>query len=240
MTLTYISSQICDDHSLTPHDHSAYPSVLYFWLTAIGNNIQNITVSCHTAYSIQRKARKLKSRFQHCRVGINRVWFPNTSISQKARLCRNWLHQACQSGRPLWAQSIQQFWYEAYCSVVPLYSLDTGLYGHCDEKQIPDDAANYTSGYSPQLKAKAVPPHATEALGERRGIAPTHSWHRHKMEVSGQRHALGRDLGPGKGPPVPIVQEAGWGPEPVWIQRLQEKSFRLCWGRSSIARSSCP
>jgi hypothetical protein len=30
---------------------------------------------------------------------------------------------------------------------------------------------------------------------------------------------------PGKGPPVPIVQEAGWAPEPVWTQRLEEKSF---------------
>jgi hypothetical protein len=28
----------------------------------------------------------------------------------------------------------------------------------------------------------------------------------------------GRALPPGKGPPVPIVQEAGWAPEPVWTQ----------------------
>jgi hypothetical protein len=40
----------------------------------------------------------------------------------------------------------------------------------------------------------------------------------------------GRALAPGKGSPVPIVQEAGWAPEPVWTQRLQEKSFRLCQG----------
>jgi hypothetical protein len=33
----------------------------------------------------------------------------------------------------------------------------------------------------------------------------------------------GRALPPGKGPPVPIVQEAGWAPEPVWTQRLEEK-----------------
>jgi hypothetical protein len=37
----------------------------------------------------------------------------------------------------------------------------------------------------------------------------------------------GRALAPGKGPPVPIVQEAGWVPQPVWTQRLEEKSFRL-------------
>jgi hypothetical protein len=40
----------------------------------------------------------------------------------------------------------------------------------------------------------------------------------------------GRALSPGKGPPVPIVQEAGWAPEPVWTQRLEEESFLLCWG----------
>jgi hypothetical protein len=30
--------------------------------------------------------------------------------------------------------------------------------------------------------------------------------------------------------PVPIVQEAGWAPEPVWTQRLEEKSSCLCRG----------
>jgi hypothetical protein len=33
----------------------------------------------------------------------------------------------------------------------------------------------------------------------------------------------GRDLPPGKGPPVPIVQEAGWASEPVWT--LLEYTF---------------
>jgi hypothetical protein len=37
----------------------------------------------------------------------------------------------------------------------------------------------------------------------------------------------GRALAPGKGPPVPIVQEAGWAPEPVWTQRLEDKFFAL-------------
>jgi hypothetical protein len=35
----------------------------------------------------------------------------------------------------------------------------------------------------------------------------------------------GRALPPGKGPPVPIVHEAGWAPEPVWTQRIEEKSL---------------
>jgi hypothetical protein len=33
-----------------------------------------------------------------------------------------------------------------------------------------------------------------------------------------------------KGPPIPTVQEAGWAPESVWTQRLEEESFRLCQG----------
>jgi hypothetical protein len=55
-----------------------------------------------------------------------------------------------------------------------------------------------------------------EALGGRGDIAPTHSRPRHLMGVSGQCHALAALLPPGKGPPVPIVQEVGWAPEPVW------------------------
>jgi hypothetical protein len=38
----------------------------------------------------------------------------------------------------------------------------------------------------------------------------------------------GRSLAPGEVPLVLIVQEAGWAPEPVWTQRLEEKYFRLC------------
>jgi hypothetical protein len=35
---------------------------------------------------------------------------------------------------------------------------------------------------------------------------------------------------PGKGPPVPIGWEAGWASEPVWTQRLEEKSLCPCRG----------
>jgi hypothetical protein len=60
------------------------------------------------------------------------------------------------------------------------------------------------------------------------------------MGVSGQRHAPAALLPPGKEPPVPIVQEAGWAPEPVWTQRLKEKSFAPAGDRTSIVRSSSP
>jgi hypothetical protein len=43
------------------------------------------------------------------------------------------------------------------------------------------------------------------------------------MGVSGQHHAPAAFYPSGKGPPVPIGQEAGWAPEPVCTQRLEEK-----------------
>jgi hypothetical protein len=44
----------------------------------------------------------------------------------------------------------------------------------------------------------------------------------------------GRSLPPGKGPPVPIGQEAGWAPEPVWKQRLEEKSSASVGDRTPV------
>jgi hypothetical protein len=52
------------------------------------------------------------------------------------------------------------------------------------------------------------------------------------MDVSGQRHAPAALQPRVKDPPVPILQEAGWAPEAVWTQRLEEKSFGLCRGSS--------
>jgi hypothetical protein len=45
---------------------------------------------------------------------------------------------------------------------------------------------------------------------------------------------------PGKGSPVPIVQETGWAPEPVWTQRLEEKFFAPVGDGTPIAWSSSP
>jgi hypothetical protein len=44
----------------------------------------------------------------------------------------------------------------------------------------------------------------------------------------------GRALPPGKGPTVPNVQEAGWVPEPVWTQGLEEKSSAPVGDRTPI------
>jgi hypothetical protein len=46
----------------------------------------------------------------------------------------------------------------------------------------------------------------------------------------------GHVLPPGKGVPVPIVQEAGWASEPVWTQRLEEKSFTAVGYRTPVVQ----
>jgi hypothetical protein len=47
----------------------------------------------------------------------------------------------------------------------------------------------------------------------------------------------GHALRPGKGPPVPIVQEARWAPEPVWTQRLEVKSAASVRDRTPVVQS---
>jgi hypothetical protein len=79
-----------------------------------------------------------------------------------------------------------------------------------------------------KFKAKADPLHAMEALGGDRKYS---SYLYSTSALDGGEWSAsrtGRALAPGKGPPEPVVQEAGLAPEPVWTQRLQEKSFRLC------------
>jgi hypothetical protein len=52
------------------------------------------------------------------------------------------------------------------------------------------------------------------------------------MGMSDQRHAPDALYPQGKDPPppVPIGQEAGWAPELVWTQGLEEKYSAPCWG----------
>jgi hypothetical protein len=56
------------------------------------------------------------------------------------------------------------------------------------------------------------------------------------MGVSGQRHAPAALYPRGKDPPVHTVQEAGWAPEPVWTQRLEEKSSAYVGDRTPIVQ----
>jgi hypothetical protein len=79
-------------------------------------------------------------------------------------------------------------------------------------------------------EAIAITLHTTVALGvggERRYSSYSSTSVLDGSEWSASRP--GRSLAPGKGSPIPIGQKAGWAPEPVWTQRLEEKSFRLLW-----------
>jgi hypothetical protein len=68
------------------------------------------------------------------------------------------------------------------------------------------------------IKAKAILLlHAKEALGGRGYRSCSFS----TSAIDGGEWSAsrpGRALAPGKGPPVPIVQEAGWASEAVWTQ----------------------
>jgi hypothetical protein len=80
------------------------------------------------------------------------------------------------------------------------------------------------------VKDKLVPLHDMNgAWGERR--YSSYSFLASALEGGeGSASCTGRALPPGKETPVRIVQEAGWAPEPVWMQRVEEKSSasRMC------------
>jgi hypothetical protein len=86
-------------------------------------------------------------------------------------------------------------------------------------------------------KGKAVPLRSIEAhLGDRR--YSSYSFLSLALE-GGEWSASrpGRALPPGKEPPVPTVQEAGWAPEPVWTQRLEERSRASVGDRTPAVQS---
>jgi hypothetical protein len=81
------------------------------------------------------------------------------------------------------------------------------------------------NAYVNRLKAKAFPLHA---MGERK--YSSYSFLISAIDGGDWSASVpGRTSAPGKGPTVPFVQEAGWS-EPVWTQRLEEKSFWICRG----------
>jgi hypothetical protein len=88
------------------------------------------------------------------------------------------------------------------------------------------------AGNTTSIKNKAVPLHAMKAPGV------AYSFLTSALD-GGEWSAScpGRALHPGKGPPVPIGQEAGWAPEPVWTQRLDEKSSASVGDRTPVVQS---
>jgi hypothetical protein len=78
----------------------------------------------------------------------------------------------------------------------------------------------------------SVPLHAMEALGGERKYSScsflTSALEGGEWSASRPGHAL---------PPVPTGQEAGWAPEPVWTQRLEEKSSASVGDRTPVVQS---
>jgi hypothetical protein len=75
------------------------------------------------------------------------------------------------------------------------------------------------------------------ALGGRGGTAPTLFLNSAREGGEWSASRPGRALPPGKEPPVPIVQEAGWAPEPVWTRRLEEKCSASVGDRTPAVQS---
>jgi hypothetical protein len=101
--------------------------------------------------------------------------------------------------------------------------------------------SQYFSNGTPYIistkKGSVVPLRSIEALlgGRRYSCYSFLIWALEGGEWSASRP--GRALPPGKEPPVPTVQEAGWVPEPVWAQRLEEKSSACVGDRTPAVQS---
>jgi hypothetical protein len=80
-------------------------------------------------------------------------------------------------------------------------------------------------------KCSATSMQVTRGTGS---TAPTHCWLRWGWVVKATPRPR---FTPGKGPPVPIVQETGWASKPVWTQRLEEKSFATARDRAPVDES---
>jgi hypothetical protein len=88
---------------------------------------------------------------------------------------------------------------------------------------------NFRINFTDGKKAKAVPLHTTKDFGGRKlYLLLILDFGTRWGEWSASLY--GRGLAAGKGPLIPIVQEAGWTPDPVWTQKLEEKFFRICRG----------
>jgi hypothetical protein len=85
-------------------------------------------------------------------------------------------------------------------------------------------------------KGKVVPQHTYGGAG---GLYNSDSFMTSALDSGEWSASLpGRTLPPGIGHPVPTVQEAGWDPESVWTQRLEEKFLASAGDRTAITWSS--
>jgi hypothetical protein len=112
--------------------------------------------------------------------------------------------------------------------------------GHFITKHITSSSTSSSRGIGPYIFEQSSPAtHHGGAWGERRYSSYSFTTSAlDRCEWSASRP--GRALSPGKGPPVPTGQEAGWAPEPVWTQRIEEKSFVPVGDRTPISRWSSP
>jgi hypothetical protein len=118
---------------------------------------------------------------------------------------------------------------------VPVYFLKAfQVYTARKMEKVKEDIV-YIDKYK-QKKGKAVPQHTP---WRRRGEKRYSSCSFLTSALDGSEWSASRP-GPGKGPPVRIGQEAGWAPEPVWTQRLEENTLCLHRDRTCIARTSSP
>jgi hypothetical protein len=88
-----------------------------------------------------------------------------------------------------------------------------------------------------EQKSKAVPLHAMEAPGGEKRYS---SYLFSTSALDGGEWSAsrpGRALPPGNGPQVPIGQEAGWAPELVWTQRIEETSSASVGDRTPVVQS---
>jgi hypothetical protein len=120
-------------------------------------------------------------------------------------------------------QRVKNLWSSAHCFVMRIQTFLSSRFKY-------DGNVNLSAHF---YIAKAVPLHTMEIR---------YSSYSFSTSALDGREWLasrpGRALALGKGPTVPIVQEAGLAPEPVWTQRLEEKSFASAGDRTPIARSS--
>jgi hypothetical protein len=83
-------------------------------------------------------------------------------------------------------------------------------------------------------KAKAVPQHAYGGAGVEMGYSSYSFTTSALVGVNYQCHTPDA-INPGEMTPVPIGQEAGRAPEPVWKPSLEENPFASAGDRTSIA-----